>query len=106
MYKLHRLTSTELTFVLANGGHNAGVVSEPGHANRHYAMLTSKPGDPVRDPLAWQAHARQHQGSWWTAWHAWLLARGTHAQVPARRIDPGVALCDAPGTYVMVRYND
>jgi polyhydroxyalkanoate synthase len=106
VYKLHRLTSTELTFVLTNGGHNAGVVSEPGHANRHYAMLTSKPGDPVRDPHAWQAHARQHQGSWWTAWHAWLLARGTHAQVPARRIDPGAALCDAPGTYVMVRYND
>ncbi len=106
VYKLHRLTSTELTFVLTNGGHNAGVVSEPGHANRHYAMLTSKPGDPVRDPHAWQCHARQHQGSWWTAWHAWLKHRSTPTQIPARRIDPGTALCDGPGTYVMVRYND
>ena len=28
VYKLHRLTHTELSFVLTNGGHNAGIVSE------------------------------------------------------------------------------
>jgi polyhydroxyalkanoate synthase subunit PhaC len=106
VYKLHRLTSTELTFVLTNGGHNAGIVSEPGHSNRHYAMHTSKPGDPVRDADAWQEQARRHEGSWWEAWHAWLLAHGSHAQVPARRSDSAAALCDAPGTYVTVRYND
>ena len=106
VYKLHRLTHTELCFVLTNGGHNAGIVSEPGHANRHYAMHTSRPGDPVRDPANWRSHARRHEGSWWTAWHAWLLAHGSHAQVPARGIDTAVALADAPGDYVRVRYND
>jgi polyhydroxyalkanoate synthase len=106
VYKLHRLTHSELCFVLTNGGHNAGIVSEPGHARRHYAMHTSRPGDPVRDADSWLAHARRHEGSWWTAWHAWLLAHGSHAQVPARAIDAAAALADAPGDYVRVRYND
>ena len=106
VYKLHRLTHTELCFVLTNGGHNAGIVSEPGHARRHYAMHTSRPGDAVRDPDSWHSHARPHEGSWWTAWHAWLLAHGSHAQVPARPIDAAAALADAPGDYVRVRYND
>ncbi len=106
VYKLHRLTHTELTFVLTNGGHNAGIVSEPGHANRHYAQLTRRPGDPVRDADSWQAQARRHEGSWWTAWHAWLLQHGSRSPVPARRIDAGRALGDAPGQYVMQRYND
>jgi polyhydroxyalkanoate synthase len=60
----------------------------------------------VRDPDAWQAHARRHEGSWWTAWHAWLLAHGSPAQVPARRIDPAAVITDAPGEYVQVRYHD
>lgn len=106
VYKLHRLTQGELCFVLTNGGHNAGIVSEPGHAGRHYATHTRHSGDPVRDPDAWQAHARRHEGSWWTAWHAWLLAHGSPAQVPARRIDPAAVITDAPGEYVQVRYHD
>jgi len=104
VYKLHRLTQSELTFVLTNGGHNAGIVSEPGHANRHYALHTRHPGDPVHDADAWQAQARTHAGSWWTAWHDWLRAHGSRTQVPARHI--GAALGEAPGRYVMQRYID
>jgi polyhydroxyalkanoate synthase len=106
VYKLHRLTSTDLTFVLTNGGHNAGIVSEPGHHDRHYAMHTTQQNDPVQDADAWQAGARRHEGSWWPAWHVWLLAHGRHARVPARRIDAARALDDAPGRYVKIRYND
>jgi polyhydroxyalkanoate synthase len=36
VYKLHLLSDTEITFVLASGGHNAGIVSEPGHPRRSY----------------------------------------------------------------------
>jgi polyhydroxyalkanoate synthase len=106
VYKLHRLTHGELSFVLTNGGHNAGIVSEPGHPHRHYALHTRHPGDPVRDADAWQAQASSHAGSWWPAWHDWLLAHGSRTQVPARRIDAGTALGDAPGQYVLQRYND
>ena len=106
VYKLHRLTHTELCFVLTNGGHNAGIVSEPGHPRRHYAMHTTRPGDPVRDADAWQARAARHEGSWWLAWHAWLLRHGSGRRVAARHIDSAAALCDAPGRYVLVRYHD
>ena len=106
VYKLHRLTDTELCFVLTSGGHNAGIVSEPGHAHRHYALHTSRPGDPMRDADAWLMQAQRHEGSWWTAWHDWLLQHGSGRQVGARHIDAASALCDAPGLYVLVRYND
>src|SRR6516225_5114625 len=38
VYKIHRLTDAEVTFVLAAGGHNAGIVSEPGHPRRGYQL--------------------------------------------------------------------
>ena len=106
VYKLHRLTQTELCFVLTNGGHNAGIVSEPGHAGRHFAQRTRRRGDPVLAAGAWQAQAARHDGSWWPAWHAWLVSHGSGAQLPARTIDAANALGDAPGQYVLQRYND
>jgi polyhydroxyalkanoate synthase len=104
VYKLHRLTDAELTFALTNGGHNAGIVTEPGHPGRHYGLATRKPGDAWMDPDAWVAHAPQHEGSWWLAWNDWLLAKGSCERVKARRVTDGLA--DAPGEYVQVRYGD
>src|SRR5574337_1029567 len=34
VYKLHHLCDAEITFALTGGGHNAGIVSEPGHPGR------------------------------------------------------------------------
>ena len=106
VYKVLRLTETELTFVLTSGGHNAGIVSEPGHPKRHYALLACGAEDPWMSPDDWQRAAPRHEGSWWTAWHDWLLAHGSGRQVPAREIAPEAALMPAPGEYVMVRYPD
>jgi polyhydroxyalkanoate synthase len=104
VFKIHRLTSSELTFVLTNGGHNAGIVSEPGHAGRHHAVAVRQPGDVAQDPVAWQAMAERREGSWWVTWHDWLVAHGDPTTVKARTPVAAAVLGDAPGHYVHMRY--
>ena len=38
VYKIHYLSDSPITFALVSGGHNAGIVSEPGHPRRHYCL--------------------------------------------------------------------
>ena len=105
VYKLLRLTETEVTFVLTSGGHNAGIVSEPGHAGRHYALHVTATNAPWQSPDDWQRVATRHEGSWWTAWHDWLVAHGS-GTVPARPIATDAVIAPAPGEYVQIRYRD
>ena len=106
VYKVHRLVAGEVTFVLTNGGHNAGIVSEPGHPRRFYQLFTTPPREPWRSADEWQALAPRHEGSWWPAWSAWLVSHGQGRAVTARQPVPDAALGPAPGRYVMVRYGD
>ncbi|MBK7655598.1 MAG: polyhydroxyalkanoic acid synthase [Betaproteobacteria bacterium] len=105
VYKIHLLTDTQTTFILAAGGHNAGIISEPGHANRSYQMAAADKGHDWTAPDEWVAKAPLFDGSWWEAMHAWLADRSGE-QVPAKAIPAKQALCNAPGEYVMVRYAD
>ncbi len=105
VYKIHRLTDVHTTFILAAGGHNAGIVSEPGHPKRSYQMASVEAGHGWTEPAAWQAAAPRHEGSWWEALDQWLQAR-SGKRVSARAIPAEASLCDAPGTYVMVRHAD
>jgi polyhydroxyalkanoate synthase len=103
VYKIHLLTDTDVTFVLTMGGHNAGIVSEPGHPRRSFQMATHKPGDRHLDPEAWQALAPRREGSWWPAWQAWLtdLSEGPVPPPGMGAPDRGYPpLGDAPGQYV------
>ena len=50
VYKINLLADTEVTFVLTSGGHNAGIVSEPGHPGRSYRLGTRKESDTYIDP--------------------------------------------------------
>jgi polyhydroxyalkanoate synthase len=104
-FKVQRLTHTDVDFVLTSGGHNAGIVSEPGHAGRSYQRLLTRGDDPQPAPDDWQRQAPRFEGSWWPAWHDWLVAHGS-GTVPARSPRRVPALGPAPGTYVQVRYND
>ncbi|MFO1302179.1 MAG: alpha/beta fold hydrolase [Burkholderiales bacterium] len=105
-YKAHLLLGGDLTFVLTTGGHNAGVVSEPGHRNRSYRIATRLAEGRYLDPEAWVEQAHTCDGSWWPAWVAWLGAHsGKAAAPPAMGARAGAcrAIADAPGTYVQIR---
>ena len=42
-YKVNLQFDTEVTYLLTSGGHNAGIVSEPGHAGRSFRITTKNP---------------------------------------------------------------
>jgi polyhydroxyalkanoate synthase len=105
VYKIKILTDTDVTFVLAGGGHNAGIVSEPGHAHRSYQLMAVKEGEAYTDPESWRRQAPKQDGSWWPAWSEWLAKRSTRRMKPPRMGLPGRGngpLMDAPGSYVLV----
>lgn len=103
VHKIHLLTDAHLTFLLATGGHNAGIVSEPGLPDRSYRLLEREADGHYVDPDTWLVQARRHEGSWWPAWAAWLDQRSGALQPPPSlgQAEKGYpALNDAPGSYV------
>jgi len=103
-YKVNLQTDTEVTYVLTTGGHNAGIVSEPGHPGRSFRVETKKAGDLYLDPERFLVEAPRKSGSWWPEWAAWLGDRsGAPTTVPP--LGPPQAdrasLRDAPGSYVL-----
>lgn len=105
VYQLHRLSDAEVTFVLVAGGHNAGIISEPGHPRRHYRIASRRARGPWLHAERWQQQAELRDGSWWPAWQTWLAAR-SGTPVRAKPIPADVAIADAPGTFVLKRYAD
>ena len=105
VYKLHHLCDAEITFVLSTGGHNAGIVSEPGHPKRSYQMASRAADGPWLDSAQWSAQAPHFDGSWWSAWQQWLAAHSGR-KVSALATAPAKRLCAAPGEYVLQRYAD
>ena len=104
VYKFNLFMDTSVTFLLTNGGHNAGVVSEPGRTDRRYRVATKTETDRYIDPDTWLRQTPVASGSWWPEWTAWLAARSgppiapPAIGAPARGLTP---LGDAPGTYVL-----
>jgi polyhydroxyalkanoate synthase len=105
VYKVHLFTDNELTFLLTSGGHNSGIVSEPGHKGRYYDIATRRTGDRYADAATWRTRAMRVDGSWWPEWVSWLVARSDRQRTAPPKIgapDRGIVpLCAAPGTYVL-----
>ncbi len=104
VFKIHAFSDTDVTFVLTSGGHNAGIVSEPGHPHRSFQINSKRAMDRYVDPETWAAETEIHDGSWWEAWVAWLDAHSGKPTSPPEmgNIDSGyTVLADAPGTFVM-----
>jgi len=105
VYKINLVAGADVCFVLTSGGHNAGIVSEPGHRNRRFRLAHRTGDDVYLAPDDWVAATPVRDGSWWPAWAGWLEA-GAGRGAPPRLGAPeyGYApLCAAPGTYVLER---
>ena len=104
VYKLHQHIKTTIEFVLASGGHNAGIVSPPGLTHRSYQHLTRSPNGQYLSPDEWVNTAKYCDGSWWNHWAKWLDLHSTRSVQPvgfsASSKDPDL-LINAPGEYVL-----
>lgn len=89
-----------VTFTMAGSGHIAGVINHPDARKYQHWTNEGLPSD-VGD---WIAGAKEHPGSWWPHWAAWLKAR-SGGEVPARDPTKGKLkpLEDAPGSFVLVK---
>ena len=100
-YKIHYEVDADVTFVLASGGHNAGIVAPPAEQGHSYQMRTKAAHTPYLGPDEWQDIAPVVEGSWWPTWIDWL---GQHsgAPIPPPKLgaDGGPDLGNAPGEYV------
>jgi len=104
VYKIHQLSDTDVTFVLTSGGHNAGIVSEPGHLRRRFRIALKRTADPCLGPDEWAAAASSKDGSWWVDWGEWLASHSAPERAPPPAMGAAgkgyAPIGDAPGTYV------
>ncbi len=106
VYKIHSLTDSDVTFVLTSGGHNAGVVNEPGIPGRVYQIADKSADAPYVGPAIWHDEVPEREGSWWPEWDAWLKEHSSGVTDPPSMGAPDKGyepLCDAPGQYVLQR---
>ncbi len=104
VYKIALLTDTEVDFLLTSGGHNAGIVTPPGHPRRIYQTGRLSDHEGYVDPDRWRESAPVHKGSWWPEWQAWLARNSGGAVDPPQmgNAEAGYpALEAAPGRYVL-----
>jgi polyhydroxyalkanoate synthase len=103
VYKLQLLNDGDIAFVLTSGGHNAGIVSEPGHPGRHFRIHERLREELYIGPDEWADLAKVEAGSWWPVWAAWLAERSgcMGPPPPMGAPDHGYAVMEAaPGRYV------
>ena len=91
----------KLRFVLGASGHIAGVINPPAAKKRSHWTNPKLGGTSAE----WMAGAKEHAGSWWTDWAAWLAphaaklvpAPKTYGDRSHKVIEP------APGRYVKAK---
>ncbi|WP_231701062.1 PHA/PHB synthase family protein [Aliiruegeria sabulilitoris] len=104
VYKIGLFNGAKHTFVLTSGGHNSGILSQPGHPRRHYRIGHRAEEYHYMDPDSWLAAHDIQQGSWWEEWETFLSGNSSGEMVdppstgaPEKGLRP---LGAAPGTYV------
>jgi polyhydroxyalkanoate synthase len=103
VYKIHYQVDAEVTFLLASGGHNAGIVAPPGEEGHDYRVKTTAADALYTGPDEWEKTVPLVEGSWWPEWTRWLAARSGEPAAPPRiglKSADANDLPDAPGDYV------
>jgi poly[(R)-3-hydroxyalkanoate] polymerase subunit PhaC len=100
IYKATALYKGPIRFILAGSGHIAGVINPP--QAKKYQYWTNDALSPTVEK--WLAGAKEHPGSWWPDWDAWL-SKLSGKKIPARKPGDGKLkpLGNAPGSYVKVK---
>jgi polyhydroxyalkanoate synthase len=99
VFKVHDYADADVTFVLAGGGHNVGIVSDPRNTRNHYRIALKRRDDPTVGPDEWVLATQQRAGPWWLAWIDWLASQSSGpASAPPMGSDAYPPLADAPGT--------
>src|SRR6266404_5417939 len=99
-----RLLGGKSRFVLSGSGHIAGMINPP--AAKKYGYWTNE--ELPEDAEQWLKGARQHEGSWWEDWIAWLGPK-LGSKVTAREPGKGTGksrlkvIEAAPGSYARLR---
>lgn len=101
VYKARRLTrSSDYTFLLTSGGHNAGIISGPVHPRRRHRVHTWHNETDALAPEAWLDSTAPTPGSWWPVWQRWLAEHSSRERVAPPKCEPVATGPDAPGEYV------
>ncbi|WP_028345530.1 PHA/PHB synthase family protein [Bradyrhizobium murdochi] len=103
VYKIHYQVDADVTFLLASGGHNAGIVAPPGEQGHTYRIQTKGADATYTGPDEWLKTVPSVEGSWWQEWTTWLAAQSGELSRPPRMGIEAVEednLPDAPGDYV------
>jgi len=93
----------DITFVLCSGGHNAGIISEPGLPKGSFRISTRNVGEKRIDADSWLEKTPEQSGSWWVPFERWLAEHSSSLVAPPSTGAPEKGLpplSDAPGTYV------
>jgi polyhydroxyalkanoate synthase len=104
VYKARALTrSSDYTFLLTSGGHNAGIVSGPVHPRRRHRVRTWLNATETLPPERWLETTAPQPGSWWPVWESWLTQHSSPERVAAPPMGSPIdrPLCAAPGEYVL-----
>jgi polyhydroxyalkanoate synthase subunit PhaC len=102
-YKISLQTEAEVAYLLTSGGHNAGIVSEPGHRGRSFRVTKMVDDHHYLPPDRFLAEAQRKEGSWWPEWVGWLDERsGAPGSLPSMGAPQAgyPPLISAPGEYV------
>ena len=90
-------------FVMGASGHIAGVINPPA-ANKRCYWTGSETTFP-KDVNQWIGKAKEHPGSWWPDWAAWLKSHAGKQIAAPKTYGRGAykAIEPAPGRYVKAR---